>query len=444
MTRVYLVRVASLALVLGLLLTACGAPSGPAAPAAQPAATQAPAAQAPAGQAPAPTQAPAAQAPSATQASAAQAPGGAAVPDKPSKPVKLTIIDVAGNLQLTKASIESYKKANPDKVTDIEYQTAPAPELPAKIKAQQDANKLDIAVVLTGFDGLAAGVEQGLWTKLTPDYRGKLGDFESTYLEPAKRANDIGQGYGVVITYYPSGPLFMYNPSKVPTPPTTIDELKAWIKANPGKFMYARPANSGPGRTLLMGLPYILGDKDPKDPVNGWEKTWAFLKEIDQSIDYYPTGTGATMQELGEGTRWIIAGTTGWDMNPRILGTVPKNFGAFFVKDFVWVGDAHFVVIPKGLDADRMSVALDLIKWLLQPQQQANAYDNAYFYPGPAVKGVTLDMAPKENQDAVRSVMRPEFDDMIAKVRVEMPLQTKTMVSAFDLWDKAVGAKTKK
>ena len=42
--------------------------------------------------------------------------------------------------------------------------------------------------------------------------------------------------------------------------------------------MYARPANSGPGRTLLMGLPYILGDKDPTDPVKGWDKTWAYLQ----------------------------------------------------------------------------------------------------------------------------------------------------------------------
>ena len=30
----------------------------------------------------------------------------------------------------------------------------------------------------------------------------------------------------------------------------------------------------------MMGLPYILGDKDPKDPVNGWEKTWAYLAEL--------------------------------------------------------------------------------------------------------------------------------------------------------------------
>ena len=89
--------------------------------------------------------------------------------------------------------------------------------------------------------------------------------------------------------------------------------------------MYARPANSGPGRTFLMGLPYILGDTDPKDPVNGWEKTWAYLKQLDECIEYYPSGTGATMKELGEGSRDMIATTTGWDINPRVLGTVPKE-----------------------------------------------------------------------------------------------------------------------
>ena len=51
-------------------------------------------------------------------------------------------------------------------------------------------------------------------------------------------------------------------------------------KQNPKKFIYARPANSGPGRTFLMGLPYLLGDTDPKDPIKGWDKTWSYLKEL--------------------------------------------------------------------------------------------------------------------------------------------------------------------
>src|SRR5215831_11568738 len=69
------------------------------------------------------------------------------------EPITLSIIDTAGDLASTQAIIENYKKANPDKVNEIRIQRAPAPELPAKIKAQQDAGRLDINLILTGQDG---------------------------------------------------------------------------------------------------------------------------------------------------------------------------------------------------------------------------------------------------------------------------------------------------
>src|SRR5688572_3031668 len=75
----------------------------------------------------------------------------------------------------------------------------------------------------------------------------------------------LAKDLGVVVTYYPSGPLLEYMP-KVKTVPTTADELLAWTRENKNRFLYARPANSGPGRTFIMGLPYILGDSNPKDP----------------------------------------------------------------------------------------------------------------------------------------------------------------------------------
>ena len=209
--------------------------------------------------------------------------------------------------------------------------------------------------------------------------------------------------------------------------------------------MYARPANSGPGRTFLMGLPYLLGDKDPKDPINGWDKTWAFLKEIDPFIEYYPNGTSATMKELGEGTRWMLASTTGWDINPRVLGTVPKEDKTFALANFKFVGDAHFMAIPKGLDNDRLAVVLDLMNWMLKPDQQAINYDKGYFYPGPAIKGVDISMAPADSQNAIKEFGRPEYDALIQNTPVETPLDSKNLVAAFDKWDKDIGgAKVKK
>src|SRR3546814_3026734 len=119
-------------------------------------------------------------------------------------------------------------------------------------------------MVLTGTYALSAGVQQGLWVTLLPDHAATLPKLEEIYLPAAWNMQSLAQGQGVAVTYYPSGPLLEYMPERVATPPTTAEELLSWAKANPNRFMYARPANSGPGRTFLMGLPYLLGDSDPK------------------------------------------------------------------------------------------------------------------------------------------------------------------------------------
>jgi putative spermidine/putrescine transport system substrate-binding protein len=319
---------------------------------------------------------------------------------------------------------------------------ATAPELASKVKAQQNAGRIDIDMVLTGSDGLAAGLDQGLWIKLLPDYADKFPGIEENY-EPAAlnlhRAQ--GQGYGVVINYYPSGPLLEYAPERVKDVPTTAEELLAWAKAHPNRFMYARPANSGPGRTFMMGLPYVLGDKDPMDPVNGWEKTWAYLRELNASIEYYPSGTTATMKEFGEGSRDIIISTTGWDINPRALGIVPKTAQIGTLKGFHWVSDAFFMVVPKGVADEKLAVLVDLMAFLLKPEQQAFSYDEGYLYPGPAVKNVPLSMAPKESQDIIKEFGRPEYADLISGNPIELPLPPEKMVVAFRRWDEEIGSK---
>lgn len=371
-------------------------------------------------------------------------PARAELPAFPTSPVTVNIIDVAGNLALTQKAIENYRKANPNRISRFTFTKAPAPELAGKIKAQQNAGRVDIDLVLTGTDGLAAGIEQGLWTPLLPAYAEKFPNLDKTYLPAAAKMQTLAANQGIVVTYYPSGPLLEYAPERVKNPPKSAEELLAYCKANPGKFMYARPANSGPGRTFLMGLPYLLGDKDPKDPVNGWEKTWAFLKEMNTCVEYYPSGTTATMKELGEGSRDVIATTTGWDINPRVLGTVPKSAQVTTLKGFHWVADAHYMVVPKGLAPERLAVVLDLMAFLLKPEQQAYAYDEGYFYPGPAVQNVTLDMAPAESQAAIKEYGRPEYEALIAGNPIELPLDAKGLVDAFRLWDERVGAaKTK-
>jgi len=96
----------------------------------------------------------------------------------------LSVIDTGGDLASTQVILENYKKANPDKVKEIRIQRAPAPELPAKIKAQQDAGRLDINLVMTGQDG-GSLLAQNQQIIQIPDLSKEL---------PARRPHRGGQG----------------------------------------------------------------------------------------------------------------------------------------------------------------------------------------------------------------------------------------------------------
>jgi putative spermidine/putrescine transport system substrate-binding protein len=365
-------------------------------------------------------------------------------PPLPSSPVSLNIVDVAGNLALTQKAIEAYRAKNPKLVSKITFTKAPAPELPGKIKAQQDAGRVDIDGVLTGIDALSAGVDQKLWIPTVTENADRLPKLDDIYQPGARAMQGLAANQGVCIVFCPAGPVMEYMPDKVKQVPATAEELLAWAKANPNRFMYARPANSGPGRVFMVGLPYILGDKDPKDPKDGWDKTWAYLKELGQNVEYYPGGTGAVMKELGEGSRDMVPSQMGWDINPRALGVVPKEAKVFFLKGFHWVLDAHYLCIPKGVGPDKLAVLLDLTSYLLGKEAQATTYDTGYFYPGPAVKDVTLAMAPEDSQNVIKEFGRPEYAAAITDNKQELPLTPDKLVYAFSRWDEQVGAQKKK
>ena len=359
----------------------------------------------------------------------------------PASPLTINVVDVAGDLALTQGAIEAYQQKNPKLVAKVNFTKAPAPELPAKLKAMQAAGRSDIDLVLTGVVALSAGIDQGLWVKVLPDHAAKFPSVLDNYLPAARKMQDLSQGEALVVTFMPAGPLLEYNRDKGKQAPTTPQELLAWCKANPNRFGYARPANSGPGFTFLMGLPYVLGDKNPRDPVNGWDKTWAFLKELDTCVEYYPSGTGAMMKELGEGSRDMTVTMTGWDLNPRILGIVPKSYKVTPFKNMTWVNDAHYMAVPKGIPPEKLAVVLDLMAYLLTPPAQALTYDKGYFYPGPSVKNVPLSMAPKESQDAINEFGRPEYEQWLKEFPHVPTLDAKAVVEAFRRWDSDIGAR---
>jgi hypothetical protein len=145
------------------------------------------------------------------------------------------------------------------------------------------------------------------------------------------------------------------------------------------------------------------------------------------------------MEDLASGTVDIVASTTGWDINPRVLGTVPNTVKVGLLQPMNWVTDAQYAVIPKGVPPDVLDADLKLIAWMLKPDQQAIAFDKGYFYPGPAVKNVTLDMAPKDSQDVINQFGRPEYAKWIDQYPKHPSLPADKQVTAFDIWDREIG-----
>ena len=274
----------------------------------------------------------------------------APAPALPSAPVTLNVIDVAGQLQLTQGAMEAYAKANPKLVSKIAFSQAPAPELPGKLKAQQDAGRVDIDLVLTGTDGLSAGIDQKLWMPLVTDYASELPKLQDIYLPGALKMQGLAQNQAVCVVFCPAGPIIEYMPDAVKA--AAEDRAgAAGLDQGASEAVPLRAAGqfrAGP-HLPARACPISWATRTRWIPTRGWDKTWAYLVELGKNIEYYPTGTGAVMKELGEGSRDMIASHLGWDLNPRILGVVPKEAQIGTLEGFHWVTDAQYWAIPKGV-----------------------------------------------------------------------------------------------
>jgi putative spermidine/putrescine transport system substrate-binding protein len=357
----------------------------------------------------------------------------------PTSPVEISVIDGAGGLALAQPIFDNYRKQKPHLVSKIAFTKGAQPEIAPKLKAQQAANRVDIDLCLLGSTAVMMGMADGVYLPLLPTYANMLPKLDDILIDSARKMQALVQGHGVVMGLCPFGPLLTYLPERVKNVPATAEDLLAWTRANKNRFMYARPANSGVGIAFVLGLPYILKDSNPKDPAKGWDKTWAYLKALGENIEYYPAGTAALLKEFGEGSRDIIPTVTAFDVNARALGVVPKEARIAALKGFHWINESQFWCVPRGIAPEKLAVVLDMISFMLTKEQQAYIWDKGYFYPGPAVKGVTLDMAPADSQAVIKEFGRPEYDALIANNPHETPLEPAVQVAAFRRWDEEIG-----
>ncbi|MEU1514906.1 extracellular solute-binding protein [Streptomyces sp. NPDC005811] len=364
-------------------------------------------------------------------------------PKKPAKPIVLTILDGGGDLTGGgKAAIDAFAKANPDLVSKVTYQTAAAPDVAGKVKAQQIGGAVDISLLLGGPDVLGAAEQQSLLLKQIPTNSLSLPDLSSIQDTARAGLQQSADGYGLLVNYDPNGPFIDYNSRtvKASQAPTTPEALLAWAKSHKGKFGYAQPAGSGSGRAFIQALPYMLGDSDPSDPVKGWDKTWKYLQGLGKYVTSYPASSTLLAQQFGTGQLDVIPTIIAHDVANRKTGTWPKDTGIALFQNPNWISDGHFAMIPKGVGAETLYVALELESFMVQPEAQRRRLTTGVLTT--ANKDVTTDNSGAAVKEFTQKWGRPDFfPEALGTGKVQVPLTPEKMQKAFDLWQRNVGSK---
>src|SRR5699024_7244338 len=103
---------------------------------------------------------------------------------------------------LTGPMVDKFIEEHPDVISSVTWESAGSPDLVGNIKPQVDSGQLSVDLVMTGNDGLSAGIAEDLWVPLVDEYGDRLTGQEN-YLEPAAAMQELAEGYGAVTTYYP-------------------------------------------------------------------------------------------------------------------------------------------------------------------------------------------------------------------------------------------------
>jgi putative spermidine/putrescine transport system substrate-binding protein len=361
------------------------------------------------------------------------------VPRRPAHPITLTLLDGSGDLAVYQTIYQDFAKTHPDLVRSIRFEAAASPDVLGKLRAEELSKHVDISMILGGLDVVGALQEQRLLTKLLPRYKAQLPDLAKVQDAPRAKLQKIAGGYGLMNLWSPSGPAWEYNKKRLPDPPANPRELLAWAKAHPGKFTYAQPPNSGPGRQFMQSLPYELGDKDPSDPVHGWDRTWAYLREIGKYTAAYPASSTIMNKELADGSVWFVPTSTASDFNNHRQAVWGPEEDMEIFDHQPWIMDGHFQLVPRGVSPETLYVDLAFMRWVLRPQQQLQTY--AFGVLTPATTDAPLADAAASAQQTVAKFGRPTFLNRAFKVgSVNPPVDPLVLRTAFDMWQRKIGS----
>ncbi|MDQ4504166.1 extracellular solute-binding protein [Sinomonas sp. ASV322] len=224
------------------------------------------------------------------------------------------------------------------------------------------------------------------------------------------------------IPYRGSSVLLAYDTKAVATPPKTLDELLAWIKANPGKFTYNSPKSGGSGGAFVATVldKYVPADARQKmtvgyekDLESTWDQGFAELKGLTPYVyqkGVYPNGNQQTLTLLASGQIsmapvWSDQFTTG-----VANGSIPSTVKAVQISNPSFTGGAAYLGIPAN--TPNMDAAVKLANFVLEPAQQAMIVKDISGYPAISLDKLPAELKEKFANADTNNLRKGYFDQM--------------------------------
>jgi putative spermidine/putrescine transport system substrate-binding protein len=225
---------------------------------------------------------------------------------------------------------------------------------------------------------------------------------------PTANQTSLKQYNTTAVPWRGSAVLLAYDSTKVTDPPKTLADLLAWIKANPGQFIYNDPSGGGSGSSFVEtvidsnvsadDLKKMQTDYVP-DLESQWDKGFDTLKGLTQYVyqQTYPHGNQDVLNLMASGAVSMAPVWSDQFLTAKTNGQVGDEWKVTQITDPPFTGGAAFLAIVKG--DKHKTAAATFINWVLQPDQQAQVVKTISGFPS-----ISIDSLPKDVQGAFGNI----------------------------------------
>ena len=241
------------------------------------------------------------------------------------------------------------------------------------------------------------GIDAGLWV-----------DSSAAGLSNYSKINPLAKDIPTNLPYRGSQVLLAYDTTKLDpaNAPKTWPDLVAWIKANPGQFIYNRPDKGGSGGNFVRRAIFEANGKDPsKFTVENYDAAtaeavltpaWDILKDLSSSLfdnGAYTSGNTQSIQLLSQSAVTMIPAWSDQALSAINQGVLPETTGLVQLSDLGLPGGFTKIGIPtNGTNKD---AALKLADFVLTEEIQSAVLTELGGFPGVSWDHISADLREK-------------------------------------------------